>query len=206
MRDRAALFALLVVGGALWLYSRPSRAAAVAAPDGEPAGFDIVWEIDELFGGAVSELTAARRLSAAGLQAIRVRESFSSTWYPDGQGWSIGYGHWSSTRDPALEPCSRELGEAMLATDVLTAEGAVDRAVSVELTQSQFDALVSFAYNVGASAFAGSTLVRVLNAGDFGAVGPQMDRWIKETKNGVKVVNAGLVNRRKSEKDQFYAA
>jgi GH24 family phage-related lysozyme (muramidase) len=79
----------------------------------------------------------------------------------------------------------------------------VNREVVVTLNQNQFDALVSFCYNVGARAFQESTLLKKLNAGDYKGAAEQFLRWNKATKNGVKVVLDGLTNRRKDEKALF---
>ena len=67
--------------------------------------------------------------------------------------------------------------------------------VKVPLNQNQFDALVSFVFNVGNNAFRDSTLVKVLNAGHFDQVPTQLRRWIRD--NG-KIVK-GLINRREKE-------
>ena len=72
---------------------------------------------------------------------------------------------------------------------------AVDERVKVPLAQHQFDALVSFVFNLGAGAFAESTLLRELNAGRYDAVPLQLDRWVKA---GGKTLE-GLVRRRKAE-------
>ncbi len=83
----------------------------------------------------------------------------------------------------------------LLAQDLGRFEEAVRKAVQVPLNQNQFDALVSFAFNVGTQAFKGSTLVKVLNQGHFGDVPAQLRRWVKA---GGKTAE-GLVNRRENE-------
>lgn len=85
----------------------------------------------------------------------------------------------------------------LLAQDLQEAEQCVNRRVRVYLTQNQFDCLVAFAFNVGCQAFAGSTLLRVLNAGRYDEVPAQLKRWVFD--NGSVV--PGLVNRRKKEID-----
>lgn len=86
-------------------------------------------------------------------------------------------------------------GEAIFARELAKFETAVNNAVLVPLTQAQFDVLVSFSYNVGTGALRRSTLLRVLNAGDYGAVPAQLARW---THGGGKVL-PGLVKRRAAE-------
>ena len=83
----------------------------------------------------------------------------------------------------------------LLDQDLDFAEASVNSMVKVSLNQNQFDALVSFIFNVGESAFRNSTLLKVLNAGHFDQVPAQLRRWIRD--NG-KVVK-GLVNRREKE-------
>lgn len=83
----------------------------------------------------------------------------------------------------------------LLDQDLDFAEASVNSMVTVPLNQNQFDALVSFIFNVGESAFRNSTLLKVLNAGHFDQVPVQLRRWIRD--NG-KVVK-GLVNRREKE-------
>jgi len=83
----------------------------------------------------------------------------------------------------------------LLDQDLDFAEASVNSMVNVSLNQNQFDALVSFIFNVGESAFRNSTLLKVLNAGHFDQVPAQLRRWIRD--NG-KVVK-GLVNRREKE-------
>lgn len=77
---------------------------------------------------------------------------------------------------------------------------AVEKLVKVPLTQSMFDALVSFAYNVGIGAFSESTLLRMLNAGNYEAAGQQLLVW---NKGGGRVL-PGLVRRRDSEMALFF--
>ncbi len=88
---------------------------------------------------------------------------------------------------------------ALLRHTVPSYASAVANAVRVPLNQNQFDALVSFAYNIGTPAFRDSTLLRRLNAGDIQAVPGEMRRWNKSEGR----VSQGLVNRREAEVAQF---
>jgi lysozyme len=83
----------------------------------------------------------------------------------------------------------------LLDQDLDSAEACVNSLVKVPLNQNQFDALVSFVFNVGNNAFRDSTLLKVLNAGHFDQVPTQLRRWIRD--NG-KIVK-GLINRREKE-------
>lgn len=84
---------------------------------------------------------------------------------------------------------------ALLAQDVAPAQDAVSNGVTVALNQNKFDALVSFTFNVGTGAFAGSTLLKVLNQGQYDQVPDQLRRWVHA---GSKVL-PGLVTRRENE-------
>ena len=83
----------------------------------------------------------------------------------------------------------------LLEQDLSCFERAVNKEVKVPLTQNQFDALTSFAFNVGITNFWESTLLRLLNKGEYEKVPDQLKRW---NKAGGKVV-AGLINRRDKE-------
>ncbi len=84
---------------------------------------------------------------------------------------------------------------ALLGQDLKGAENAVNEGVEVELQQNQFDTLVSFCFNVGATAFKNSTLLRRLNQGGYDEVPAQLRRWV----HCDGAVEAGLVNRREHE-------
>ncbi|OJA63828.1 hypothetical protein BGV68_01930 [Burkholderia ubonensis] len=128
------------------------------------------------------------------------REGFSATPYRDANGYSIGYGHFIKPGE-SFTSIDQATAQQLLMQDVSTAQQAVVRYVTVPLNQNQFDALVSFAYNVGVGAFASSTLLSQLNAGNYGSVGTQMQRWTHSAGS----VSPALVTRRQSEIQQFYA-
>lgn len=132
-------------------------------------------------------------------QAIKTAEGLRLTAYLDTGGvWTIGYGHTGKdVREGLTIPLSE--AERLLTVDLRVAERHVNEAVQVKLTQNQFDALVSFVYNVGGGAFRSSTLLKLLNAGDYEGAANQFPRWNKD--NG-KVV-AGLTNRRHEERVLF---
>lgn len=149
-------------------------------------------------------------LSDSGLSAIKSHERLRLQAYPDpgskdGLPVTIGYG---STR--RMDGATWQLGDTiteaqaltLLRRDVSEAESAVNRLVKVPLSQSQFDALVSFVFNVGAGAFKGSTLLRLLNAGDYTGAAAQFARWVN---NDGKPL-AGLVRRRNAERAMFEGA
>lgn len=142
-----------------------------------------------------------REINQAGLELIKSFEDFSPTPYlcPAGV-WTIGWGHTKGVhrRSPAI---SEAEGERLLREDLDEAEAAVERLITVPLGDNQFAALVSFAFNLGAGALAGSTLRRLLNRGDYEAVAVELPKWRKATdrRTGRKVVMPGLVRRRAAE-------
>jgi hypothetical protein len=94
---------------------------------------------------------------------------------------------------------TKEEAEKLLRKDVARFEDAVNSLVKVSLNQGQFDALVSFAFNLGSGALAESTLLRLLNAGDYEGAAAQFDRWVKAG----AVTLEGLVRRRNAEEALF---
>lgn len=146
-----------------------------------------------------------KSLSQVGLDHLKRIEGWSSVVYKDQAGLpTIGYGHLLKPGEHFTE-ITRQMGEALLRQDVYFAVNAVNNMVKVDLTQGQFDALVSFVYNVGVGAFESSTLLRKLNAGDYDGAFVEFERWNKVTVNGEKIVSSGLVNRRRSEQELFLA-
>ena len=82
--------------------------------------------------------------------------------------WTIGYGHTGSGVVSGLT-ITQDQAEDLLTSDVAASAAYVNAAVMVELQQNEFDALVDFVFNLGRGAFAGSTLLKNLNAGQFDA-------------------------------------
>lgn len=111
--------------------------------------------------------------------------------------YTIGYGHTSGVKKG--QKISKAQAEAYLREDVAKFENGVNKYVSAPLTQNQFDALVSFTYNCGLTAFKNSTLRKKLNAKDYAGAGNELLRWNKA--NGV--VLEGLKRRRNAEKALF---
>lgn len=111
---------------------------------------------------------------------------------------TIGYGHTGKDVVPGLK-ITEEKATQLLDLDLDKFEYVVDNTIKVELTDNQFAALVSFAFNVGSTAFIKSTLVKKLNKGDYASVPTELAKWTKTTINGKKVNSNGLVNRRAAE-------
>jgi lysozyme len=157
--------------------------------------------------GATATKPRKRNLSQAGVRFIAEFEGFRSELHNDPAGHcSIGFGHLvhlgkCDGREPAefKKGITRRRAGELLREDADAAESAVNEGVEVPLSQQQFDALVSFVFNVGTGAFRESTLLRLLNKGDYEAVPKQLDRFVK----GGGVTLPGLVRRRKAEGELF---
>ncbi|HEM7398318.1 lysozyme [Citrobacter farmeri] len=141
--------------------------------------------------------------SEKGIALIKQFEGCKLTAYQDSVGiWTIGYG-WTQPVDGkpirAGMTIKQETAERLLKTGLVSYESDVSRLVKAGLTQGQFDALVSFAYNLGARSLSTSTLLRKLNAGDYAGAADEFLRW---NKAGGKVLN-GLTRRREAERALF---
>ncbi|MNG59655.1 Lysozyme RrrD [compost metagenome] len=121
--------------------------------------------------------------------------------YPDpgtgGKPWTIGWGHTKGVKQG--DRISQEQAEKLLSDDLAGFELTVNSAIERSMTQNQFDAMVSLAFNIGGSAFAGSTLVKKFNAGDAKGAANEFSKW----KNSGGKVMPGLVKRRAAEREMF---
>jgi lysozyme len=111
--------------------------------------------------------------------------------------WTLGFGHTAGVEEGMT--CSPEQATQWLLDDVQEAENAVNRLVKIGLTQEEFDALVDLVFNIGVTAFANSTMLRLLNENDIQGAIDEFDKW---DMSGGKVV-AGLLRRRDAEKALF---
>lgn len=138
-------------------------------------------------------------LSARGAEFIAGFEGFRPHAYWDsfGRVWTIGFGHTRNVGPGQI--VTRATGLHLLRQDAKDAAQAVSDLVDVPLTQNQFDALVSFAFNLGSGALAESTLLRKLNAGKYKAAAKEFKRW----NHAGGVVLAGLTRRRNAEARLF---
>jgi lysozyme len=140
-----------------------------------------------------------RSISDAGVELIKSFEGLRLQAYQDSVGiWTIGYGSTRGVREGDL--ISNEQADARLREDLEAAQTCVRSAVHmVRLTQHQFDALVSFVFNLGCRAFRNSTMMRKLEIGDFAAAADQFQYW---TRAGLDHP-AGLIKRRDAEAAWF---
>jgi lysozyme len=140
-----------------------------------------------------------RHLSDSGLSLLQAYEGLMLTAYSDSVGIpTIGYGH---TRNVKIgDEITREQAIDLLREDVVYAENCINNEITqVRLSQHQFDALVSFVFNVGCSAFRNSTLLKKLRMGDFEAAQHEFGQW---TRAGTDHP-LGLIKRRAAEADWF---
>ncbi len=139
-----------------------------------------------------------RKAGEAAFDLIKCFEGFrpKAYWCP-GKILTIGYGTTIGVK--AGDVVTHEEALQLLKRDISYFEDVVNSCVTVPLTQSQFDALISFVYNVGATAFKNSTLLRKLNDSDYAGAANEFTRWsfVK------KVFLPGLKRRRDAEKALF---
>lgn len=149
------------------------------------------------------------KIDQAGIEFIKSVEGVKNFVYADSAGLpTIGVGH-LLTRDELTsgkihidgkaykyhEGLPDDVIDRLLLRDLHIAEFVVNSNVRVKLTQNQYNALVSFAFNVGVGAFRNSTLLKLLNAGGYHSVPTQMRRWILSAGRQIQ----GLKNRREKE-------
>lgn len=175
------------------------------------------WQIIALFGlllagfaltpvGRKLVTETLQKLSALGLNLLKRHEGLRLEVYQDvAKKWTIGYGHLVKPGEKyhpygPVTRITQEEAEQLLLRDTATAENAVRSLVRVPLNEGQFNSLVSFVYNVGSNAFATSTLLRKLNAGDYRGSGEEFDKWVYA---GGEIWK-GLVARRAQEKQTFF--
>ena len=143
------------------------------------------------------------KISDAGIALIKSFEGLRLEAYPDpatgGDPWTIGYGHTGEVR-PDMVITEAE-AEQLLRQDIVQFEMCVNRLLQVSVTQGQFDALVSFAFNLGCGNLRKSTLLRKLNAGDADGAAAEFAVWNRAAGR----VMAGLTRRREAERDLFSA-
>jgi len=138
------------------------------------------------------------KTSPAGIALIERFEGLRLAAYQDQGGvWTIGYGHTAGVTQGQV--ITRVQAEAFLRADIADAETAVMRLVSVALKPGEFDALVSFTYNVGQGHLGESTLLKLLNAGDYENAASSFASWTLVA--GKK--SSGLARRRNAEAARF---
>lgn len=122
----------------------------------------------------------------------------SPHWDAIGKVWDIGWGHVIRS-DEDRRDITHDEAEMLFDWDIHFFDDSVSSAITVPVAQCEYDACVSLAYNIGATAFSSSTLLRLINAGDDAASAEQFAIW---NRAGGKPVN-GLTRRRAAERVMF---
>ena len=134
------------------------------------------------------------KISQEGLALIKKFEGCELDAYKCAAGvWTIGYGSTKNVKEG--DTMKQEDADNLLLHEMEEYEGYVNDLVEVDLKQNQFDALVSWVFNLGPANLKASTLLKVLNAKDYEGVPAQIKRW---NKAGGKVLQ-GLIRRREAE-------
>lgn len=137
-------------------------------------------------------------ISNRGLTLIKQFEGLRLRAYDDGGGvWTIGYGHTKNVK--SNDVITQDQADEFLKEDIKWAEDTVNAFVNVPLKQNQFDALVSLAFNIGANAFAKSTLLKILNMRHYEDAAKQFIRWSFDNGKFIR----GLYKRRLEETNLF---
>jgi lysozyme len=142
------------------------------------------------------------RVSRAAIELITRFEGYrrKAAQLPDGR-WMIGYGHTLTAREGA--EVSEEDAEALLLYDLIAVAHAVNEWTYAPLTANQFDALCSFAFNIGLENFRRSSVLKRLNEGAAIQAACAMELWRRAEFSGERIVIDALVRRRASEKALF---
>lgn len=197
----AILFSLAAPAAFAQVNEAKDSAEYESIPDQSPAG-----ALVEEFGAAMSigDAAGARPLLPVGLDLIKDYEGWEPKPYNDAVGYcTIGYGHLIDLKKCEVtdkmgsyaDGITEAEGLALLDKDTVGSRLAVQRLVTAELTEGQFSALSSFVFNLGASKFARSTLLKLINMKTMDPAAGEFSRW---TKAG-GVILAGLVSRRDCE-------
>jgi lysozyme len=142
------------------------------------------------------------KIDDAGIQFIKEREGEELTAYRDSAGvWTIGVGHTRGVKKG--DKIDQNKSTLLLLQDLAEAENAINHLVTVPLTQSQFNALVSFTFNLGSESLQKSTLLKLLNKKQYISAASEFEKWNKEHVDGKLVSSKGLSIRRDLERTLF---
>lgn len=137
-------------------------------------------------------------ISSIGLNKLIAREGLKTKAYRDSKGiWTIGVGHTSAAGPPAVTPdlvLTHQQVLELLDRDIVKFENEIKPLIHTELTQNEWDSIVSFVYNIGTGGFRKSKTLKLLNAGQKEAAGKAMMGWVTPPE---------ITGRRKTEVQQF---
>lgn len=141
-----------------------------------------------------------KETSTKGIELIKRFEGLRLNSYQDSAGvWTIGYGHTYRVKEDML--ITDELAISYLKSDLLDAEKGVNRLVKSVINQNQFDALVSFTFNLGVGNFSCSTLLKKINKNpNEPTIEKEFMKWVYANKKKLD----GLIRRRKAEATLYF--
>jgi lysozyme len=138
------------------------------------------------------------KTSQRGIELIQEFEGCVLTAYQDGGGvWTIGYGHTAGVQEGQV--ITQQDANEFLCDDLEETETAVDSLVDVPVSQNEFDALVSFTYNLGQGNLGSSTLLKLLNSGNPTLAADEFPKWNLVAGEP----SDGLTRRREAERSLF---
>jgi lysozyme len=140
-------------------------------------------------------------VSSAGRQFIKQQEGFKQFPSQDVNNQTIGYGHTVQAGENWSGGITRLAASNLLDNDLSPIEDAINNALQVNVNQNQFDAMASLAYNIGIGAFLNSTLLKLLNQGNYSGASQQFAQWVRSA----GAVNPTLQARRTAEQNTFNA-
>jgi len=144
-------------------------------------------------------------VDADGIAFITECEGCELDPYYDQAGYlTVGVGHLlDGEYDPYNRTITQGESDMLLEGDLIETEECMEECVAVPVNQNQYNAMCSLTFNIGVGAFGDSTLLRLLNEGDYMGAADQFLVWNKITVDGEKVVSEGLANRRERERALF---
>jgi GH24 family phage-related lysozyme (muramidase) len=159
----------------------------------------VLWELFKKWLLPKPKEVPVTGIGKEGLELIKKWEGLRLTAYlpTPNDVWTIGYGHTKTAKRGMT--ITEKQAEDLLKGDLAWVEEALARNVKVPLKQNQYDALASFVYNLGEGNFRSSTLLKLLNAGDYDGAADQLLRWNKQKGKVLR----GLTNRRMEERALF---
>ncbi len=181
---------LLAIGGVvLWFFMRNQNTRPGSFSPNAPS-----------YGTGMTNAVIPLTVSANGRAFIKNKEGFTQFPKPDAQGTTqVGYGHQIKPGEDYSAGVSKQQASNIMDTDLVSVEDTINNNVAVPIDQNQFDALADFTYEEGIGAFKGSTLLKILNTGNYAGAAQQFSRWVYA--NGQ--VSQDIVNRRAADQSLF---
>jgi lysozyme len=196
LEDIAIIGGALVVAYMVWNSIRDS-----SATDQGGASFESQAPPQSIISKAI-DIIDPMQVSPSGQAFIKQEEGLTLNVRSDAGNPSIGYGHTIQPGENIPNQITQAQADALFQNDIARAANAVNSAINQQVSQNQFDAMASLAFNIGAKAFAQSSVVQFVNAGDFEGAANAFNLWNRSQGR----INQGLVDRRGAEQNLFNAA